>query len=158
MSCIVYSHPDCRGHVTPPGHPERLERLAAVERGLHGIAVERRTTSGGPWPLRADPAEIQQLLLGLLIAVERAVGDSADAKIVVDLVRRDSDIELTISRTGVREPAAEPSSGGRRLETGLGEAAAAMIAARGGGRLERAVSDVGEAMRLTLPGADVRSL
>ena len=39
---LVYSHEDCSKHVTPPGHPERAERLAAVERGLEGIAVERR--------------------------------------------------------------------------------------------------------------------
>jgi acetoin utilization deacetylase AcuC-like enzyme len=39
---LVFSHPDCARHVTPPGHPERLERLAAVERGLAGLAVERR--------------------------------------------------------------------------------------------------------------------
>ena len=39
---LIYSHEDCSGHVTPPGHPERVERLAAVERGLAGIALERR--------------------------------------------------------------------------------------------------------------------
>jgi acetoin utilization deacetylase AcuC-like enzyme len=39
---LVFSHPDCARHVTPPGHPERVERLAAVERGLAGLAVERR--------------------------------------------------------------------------------------------------------------------
>jgi acetoin utilization deacetylase AcuC-like enzyme len=42
MSCLVYTHPDFARHVTPPGHPERLERLAAVERGLAGLSVERR--------------------------------------------------------------------------------------------------------------------
>ena len=39
---LIYSHDDCLSHVTPSGHPERVERLAAVERGLAGIAVERR--------------------------------------------------------------------------------------------------------------------
>jgi acetoin utilization deacetylase AcuC-like enzyme len=39
---LVFSHPDCARHVTPPGHPERAERLAAVERGLAALAVERR--------------------------------------------------------------------------------------------------------------------
>ena len=39
---LVFTHPDCAGHVTPPGHPEQVERLAAVERGLSGLAVERR--------------------------------------------------------------------------------------------------------------------
>lgn len=39
---IVFTHAACRGHVTPPGHPERVERLAAVERGLQGLGVAFR--------------------------------------------------------------------------------------------------------------------
>lgn len=39
---LVFSHPDCAAHVTPPGHPERVERMAAVEAGLQGLPVERR--------------------------------------------------------------------------------------------------------------------
>jgi acetoin utilization deacetylase AcuC-like enzyme len=30
MTTLLYSHPDCLGHVTPPGHPERVARLTAV--------------------------------------------------------------------------------------------------------------------------------
>lgn len=39
---LIYSHSDFAGHVTPPGHPERVERLAAVQAGLAGLAVTRR--------------------------------------------------------------------------------------------------------------------
>jgi len=39
---LYFAHDAFAGHVTPPGHPERVERLAAVERGLQGIPVERR--------------------------------------------------------------------------------------------------------------------
>ncbi|MEZ5753260.1 MAG: histone deacetylase family protein [Paracoccaceae bacterium] len=39
---LVYTHEDCARHVTPPGHPERVERLAAVERGLAGLTLARR--------------------------------------------------------------------------------------------------------------------
>ena len=42
MSCIVFSHADCARHVTPPGHPERVERLTAVEQGLSGLGLMRR--------------------------------------------------------------------------------------------------------------------
>jgi len=49
---LVFTHPDCAGHLVPPGHVECPERLAAVERGLSGLAVERREC-----PL-ADPAEV----------------------------------------------------------------------------------------------------
>ena len=37
----VYTHSDCLGHVTPPGHPEQVDRLRAVERGLSGLDVTR---------------------------------------------------------------------------------------------------------------------
>ena len=34
MTTALFSHPDCDRHVTPPGHPERVERLAAVRAAL----------------------------------------------------------------------------------------------------------------------------
>lgn len=48
----VFTHDDCLGHITPPGHPERVERLSAVERGLSGLAVNHQTC-----PV-ADPEDI----------------------------------------------------------------------------------------------------
>jgi acetoin utilization deacetylase AcuC-like enzyme len=39
---LVFSHPECAAHLTPPGHAERAERLAAVERGLAGVSFDRR--------------------------------------------------------------------------------------------------------------------
>lgn len=48
---IVYTHADCLDHITPPGHPEQVERLRAVERGLAGLRVERRDC---PLGLEAD--------------------------------------------------------------------------------------------------------
>ena len=55
---LVFTHEACRGHVTPPGHPERVERLAAVERGLQGISVTRRDCPMGEEAevLRCHPA------------------------------------------------------------------------------------------------------
>jgi acetoin utilization deacetylase AcuC-like enzyme len=55
---LVFTHPDCARHVTPPGHPERVERLAAVERGLAGLPVERRDCPLGDAAdvLRCHPA------------------------------------------------------------------------------------------------------
>ena len=55
---LVYAHEACRGHVTPPDHPERVERLAAVERGLAGLAVVRRDCPMGTVEdvLRCHPA------------------------------------------------------------------------------------------------------
>lgn len=34
MTTALYMHEDCNAHVTPPGHPERVERLAAVATAL----------------------------------------------------------------------------------------------------------------------------
>ena len=39
---LVFSHPDCTTHVTPPLHPERVARMEAVEQGLAGLPVQRR--------------------------------------------------------------------------------------------------------------------
>ncbi|MBP9049036.1 MAG: histone deacetylase family protein, partial [Tabrizicola sp.] len=65
---LVFTHEAFHGHVTPPGHPERVERLAAVERGLAGLAVERREC---PF---ADEAEVLRCHpAGYLARVKAAV-------------------------------------------------------------------------------------
>ena len=65
---LVFTHEAFRGHVTPLGHPERVERLAAVERGLAGLPVERRECPMGDEAevLRCHPA-------GYLARVKAAV-------------------------------------------------------------------------------------
>lgn len=42
MAVLVYDHTDFDGHVTTPGHPERVARLAAVRCALDRTAVFRR--------------------------------------------------------------------------------------------------------------------
>ncbi|RYH09977.1 histone deacetylase family protein [Tropicimonas sp. IMCC6043] len=45
MTTGLYSHPDCLGHETPPGHPERSDRLRAVLAALDDpafAALDRR--------------------------------------------------------------------------------------------------------------------
>jgi acetoin utilization deacetylase AcuC-like enzyme len=39
---LVYGYPASARHITPPGHPERVDRLDAVEQGLLGLGVTRR--------------------------------------------------------------------------------------------------------------------
>ena len=57
-SVLVYSHADFLNHLTPPGHPEQVARLAAVERGLAGLVLERREAMVAPDAevLRCHPA------------------------------------------------------------------------------------------------------
>ena len=38
---LVLTHPDCLTHVTPPGHPEQVDRLRVLERRLQEIEVQR---------------------------------------------------------------------------------------------------------------------
>jgi acetoin utilization deacetylase AcuC-like enzyme len=45
LATALYTHEDCLLHLTPPGHPERVERLEAVTRALSApafAALERR--------------------------------------------------------------------------------------------------------------------
>ena len=49
---LVFSHEAALGHLTPAGHPERVERVGAVERGLAGLVFERREA------VLADEADI----------------------------------------------------------------------------------------------------
>ncbi len=43
MTTAFYTHEDCDGHVTPPGHPERVERRAAILTALSGLGgLDRR--------------------------------------------------------------------------------------------------------------------
>jgi acetoin utilization deacetylase AcuC-like enzyme len=53
---LVFTSADAGGHVTPPGHPERVERMAAVKAGLAaveegGLALDRREA---PLALRGE--------------------------------------------------------------------------------------------------------
>ncbi|MEM7490685.1 MAG: histone deacetylase family protein, partial [Pseudomonadota bacterium] len=38
---LLITHDDALDHVTPPGHPERVDRLRAVHRALAGMALDR---------------------------------------------------------------------------------------------------------------------
>jgi acetoin utilization deacetylase AcuC-like enzyme len=42
MVTALYTHPDGLRHVTPPGHPERVERLEVILQALAPLGLERR--------------------------------------------------------------------------------------------------------------------
>lgn len=65
---LVYQDADFAGHLTPPGHPERVERLAAVEAGLRGLLPARRV------PPLADEADLRRCHpAGYIARVRQAV-------------------------------------------------------------------------------------
>ena len=60
MSTVIISHPDCFEHVNPPGHPECVDRLRAVEAalGIEAFALLPRVEAPLATPaqlLRAHP-------------------------------------------------------------------------------------------------------
>lgn len=68
---LVYQDADFAGHLTPPGHPERVERLAAVAAGLQGLAPEHRA------PPLADEADLRRCHPAAYIARLRAAVPAA---------------------------------------------------------------------------------
>ncbi|MEY4695802.1 MAG: hypothetical protein RIT14_230 [Pseudomonadota bacterium] len=59
MATIAFTHSDFLDHVTPPGHPEQVERIRAVMRGLERVAVEEREApiAAEAEVLRCHPAD-----------------------------------------------------------------------------------------------------
>lgn len=48
MSTLLITHPDCLEHLTPQGHPERPDRLRAVERALEAEAFQTLARVAAP--------------------------------------------------------------------------------------------------------------
>jgi acetoin utilization deacetylase AcuC-like enzyme len=64
MTTLLFTHEDFAGHVTPPGHAERVERLAAVAAGLAPLALDRRQAPSGAAEdlLRCHPEAYQRAI------------------------------------------------------------------------------------------------
>jgi acetoin utilization deacetylase AcuC-like enzyme len=78
MSTALISHSDCLDHVTPPGHPERADRLRAVDAALSAEAFMHLIRVDAPLAedaqlLRAHP----RAHLDRLVAMAPAHGDVA---------------------------------------------------------------------------------
>ena len=41
MTTALFTHPDCLGHVNPPGAPEQVARLTSVLDALDGLVLTR---------------------------------------------------------------------------------------------------------------------
>src|SRR3974390_2794292 len=86
MSTLLVTHPDCLNHLTPAGHPERPDRLRAVEAALeqeqfqHLARVEAPLASGEMPTLSHPPDYVAEL---------------RDATPKEGLVRLDADTTMT---------------------------------------------------------------
>lgn len=54
MTTALYMHEDCNAHVTPPGHPERVERLEAVAAALSQDRFDDLQRREAPLATRAE--------------------------------------------------------------------------------------------------------
>lgn len=54
MTTVLFSHPDCLGHVNPPGHPEQVARLTAIEQALAAPAFGALDRREAPLGSRDD--------------------------------------------------------------------------------------------------------
>jgi acetoin utilization deacetylase AcuC-like enzyme len=54
MTTALYTHADCLGHVTPPGHPERVARLDAIWEALEDPAFAALDRREAPLAERAE--------------------------------------------------------------------------------------------------------
>lgn len=92
---LVFTHEAFRGHVTPPGHPERVARLAAVERGLSGLAVERREC-----PMGAEAEVLRCHPAGYLARVKAAVPEEGWAQLDGDTFLSPGSYEAAMRAVG----------------------------------------------------------
>jgi acetoin utilization deacetylase AcuC-like enzyme len=65
---LVFTHEDCAQHVTPPGHPESVDRLLAVNRALAQLPMVRAKS-----PLAEDAEILRCHPAAYLAKVRRAV-------------------------------------------------------------------------------------
>ena len=92
---LVYTHEDCTRHVTPPGHPERVERLAAVERGLAGLAVEGRAC-----PLAEEIEVLRCHPAAYLAKVRRAVPEAGFVALDGDTILSPGSLDAALRAVG----------------------------------------------------------
>ncbi len=71
MTTALITHPDCLGHVTPPGHPEQVARLDAVLNALQNLDLHRVQA-----PLAAQDDLLRAHPRSYLEALERAAPQS----------------------------------------------------------------------------------
>jgi acetoin utilization deacetylase AcuC-like enzyme len=86
MSTLLISHPACLNHVTPPGHPERPDRLRAVERALEAEKFQSLAR------VEAPTASIEIIALCHPTAYVTEIRDAAPKE---GMVRLDADTSMS---------------------------------------------------------------
>jgi acetoin utilization deacetylase AcuC-like enzyme len=80
----LITHPACLGHDTPPGHPESVDRLRAVLRGLEGERFQDLVRLGAPSASQADLERAHTAKYVAAVTGELAALAAADKYIQLD--------------------------------------------------------------------------
>jgi acetoin utilization deacetylase AcuC-like enzyme len=120
MSTLLLSHPACLDHLTPAGHPERPDRLRAVEQALEDEKFQTLAREQAPL------APLDVVALAHPMEYVEAIRNAAPEE---DLLRLDADTSMS---PGSMEAALRAVGGGMRAvdEVMGGKAANAFIAVR----------------------------
>ncbi len=122
MSTLLISHPACLNHLTPPGHPERPDRLRAVEEELAKSKFQMLAREQAPMA----PQEIIALVhpMEYIEAIRNASPSEGEG-----MVRLDADTSMS---PGSLEAALRGAGGGMFAvdEVMSGRAANAFVAVR----------------------------
>ncbi|MGL5011904.1 MAG: histone deacetylase family protein [Paracoccaceae bacterium] len=92
---IVFQHAAFNKHITPPGHPEQVARLAAVEAGLAGLSVERRAC-----PVGADADVLRCHPAAYLARVRAASPETGWAQLDGDTYLSPGSVEAALRAVG----------------------------------------------------------
>src|SRR5580658_6078274 len=102
MSTLLITHPACLDHLTPPGHPERPDRLRAVE---HALEAEKFQTLARE---QAPMAPLETVALCHPMDYILALRDASPAEGIIQL---DGDTSMS---PGTFEAALRAAGGGIR--------------------------------------------
>jgi acetoin utilization deacetylase AcuC-like enzyme len=79
MSTLLIAHPACLNHLTPPGHPERPDRLRAIERALESEKFQGLAREQAPM------AELETVALAHPMEYIEAIEDASPKEGMVSL-------------------------------------------------------------------------
>jgi acetoin utilization deacetylase AcuC-like enzyme len=98
MSTLLLSHPACLDHLMPPGHPERPERLRAIEQALEDERFQTLAREQAPMA----PQEIVALChpLEYVEAIRNASPDEGMVRLDVDTSMSSGSFEAALRAVG----------------------------------------------------------